>query len=78
LCFQSPDLSATNGPMKNSAAPPLMTLEELAQYLRLSKKTLYKLLRRGTITIHKIGSEVRFKKTEIDRWIAKQTVWKKK
>ena len=72
LCFQSPDWSVTTGQMKDSALSPFMTLEELAQYLRISKRTIYRLLRRGTIRFHRIGSEVRFQKSEIDQWITKR------
>jgi len=72
LCFQSPDWSVTTGQMKDSALSPFMTLEELSEYLRISKRTIYRLLRRGTIRFHRIGSEVRFKKSEIDQWITKR------
>lgn len=49
--------------------PELMTVKELEQYLRFTKKTIYKLLREGTIPAVKIGSKWRFDKEIIDEWI---------
>ena len=59
--------------MKKGAPSPFMTLEELVEYARISKRTIYRLLRQGTITLHRIGSDVRFCKSEVDRLIAKRT-----
>jgi len=49
--------------------PELMTLEELAQYLRFTTKTIYKLLKQGNIPAAKIGSKWRFDKQVIDEWL---------
>ena len=47
----------------------LMILTELAQYLRFTPKTVYKLLKQGSIPAVKIGSKWRFDKDVIDRWL---------
>ncbi len=47
----------------------LMTVEELARYLRVTKKTIYRLLKRGRIPATKVGRQWRFKKTAIDEWL---------
>lgn len=47
----------------------LMTVEELGQYLRFTKKTIYRLLKQGGIPAVKIGNKWRFDKAEIDRWL---------
>ena len=49
--------------------PELMTVEELGQYLRFTKKTIYKLLKQGSIPSIKIGNKWRFDKAAIDRWL---------
>ncbi|MFC1966288.1 response regulator [Chloroflexota bacterium] len=49
--------------------PELMTVEELGQYLRFTKKTIYSLLKRGSIPAIKIGNKWRFDKATIDRWL---------
>lgn len=49
--------------------PELMTVEELGQYLRFTKKTIYRLLKQGSIPAVKIGNKWRFDKAAIDRWL---------
>ena len=43
----------------------LMTLPELAQYLRFTRKTIYGLLKQGDIPAIKIGRKWRFDKDEM-------------
>jgi len=52
----------------------LMTLEEVAAYLRVTKKTIYKLLRKGDIPAAKVGRSWRFEKTTIDKWLREKWV----
>ena len=47
----------------------LMTVQELADYLRVTEKTIYRLLKRGKIPATKVGRQWRFKKTVIDEWL---------
>jgi DNA binding domain, excisionase family len=47
----------------------VLTIEELAAYLKISKSTLYKLVREGRIPSQKIGRHWRFRKEAIDRWL---------
>jgi len=49
--------------------PELMTVEELEQYLRFTRKTIYRLLKQGDIPAVKIGNKWRFDKAVIDRWL---------
>ena len=58
--------------MKKCDPPPFMTLEELVDYARISKRTIYRLLRQEIISFHRMGSEVRFCKSEVDRLVAKR------
>ena len=50
----------------------LLTIEELAKYLKISKYTLYKMLEKGKVPGFKIANQWRFKKSDIDRWIEEQ------
>ncbi len=52
--------------------PSLMTVDELAKYLRMKKVTIYKHAQEGKLPGFKVGSTWRFKKTTIDRWIEAQ------
>lgn len=47
----------------------VMTIEELATYLKLSKSTLYKLAQEGKVPGQKVGRHWRFHKAVIDRWL---------
>ena len=47
----------------------VMTIEELASYLKIPKSTLYKQAQDGKIPGQKIGKQWRFGKSAIDRWI---------
>ena len=47
----------------------VLTIDELAAYLKISKSTLYKLVREGKIPSQKIGKHWRFRKSAIDHWL---------
>jgi excisionase family DNA binding protein len=47
----------------------LMTVEEVASYLRVAKKTIYRLLKQGKIPATKVGQQWRFDKVSIDEWL---------
>ncbi len=47
----------------------VLTIDELAVYLKIAKSTLYKLVREGKIPSQKIGRHWRFRKGAIDHWL---------
>ncbi len=51
----------------------MMTIEELAQYMRVSRFTVYRLVKNHFIPGTKIGRQWRFQKEEIDRWVKDQS-----
>jgi len=54
--------------------PELMTVKEVAHYLRVTKKTIYRLLERGSIPATKVGHQWRFDRTLIDKWLHQGSV----
>ena len=50
----------------------ILTLDEVAAYLKAGKKTVYRLVQQGQIPGFKLGGTWRFRRTELDRWIAAQ------
>jgi nitrogen PTS system EIIA component len=62
----SPDRE--NGRLGND----ILTLEEVASYLRLTPQTIYKWAQERRIPAAKLGKEWRFRKTIIDRWLDDQ------
>jgi excisionase family DNA binding protein len=51
----------------------VLTIDQLAEYLKLSKSTLYHLARRGEVPGQKIGRHWRFHRAAIDKWLASGT-----
>src|SRR5512138_3322614 len=50
----------------------LMNIKQTADYLQMNKMTIYRMARVGKIPAFRIGSEWRFKKELIDRWLNDQ------
>ena len=47
----------------------ILTIEEVAKYLRVSERTVYDWAQKGEIPDGKIGTVWRFKKSEIEKWV---------
>jgi len=54
--------------MKHHVSASVLTVKELAVYLRIHPSTIYRLLKRGQLPAFRIGSDWRFNVEEIDRW----------
>ncbi len=59
---------------KGSNVSELMTLNEVADYLRVTRKTIYRLLSRGSIPATKVGHQWRFGGDSIDEWLHQNSV----
>ena len=60
--------------MGSSGTPDheILTLEEVAHYLRLTPQTIYKWAQEQRIPAVKLGKEWRFRKSILDRWLDEQ------
>ena len=47
----------------------ILTVKEVAEYLRMNQMTIYKMAQKGEIPAFKIASNWRFRKEEIDEWL---------
>ena len=56
-------------PVSTSMQSRWMTLQEVAEYLQLSKDLIYRLAQSGRIPASKVGSRWRFRQERIDRWM---------
>ena len=54
----------------------VMTIDELAEYLQVSKSSLYKLAQDGQVPGQKVGKHWRFRKEAVDRWLDEREVRK--
>ena len=50
----------------------ILTLKELAAYLKLTEKTAYRLAAEGRLPGFKVGGSWRFKLVDIEAWIDQQ------
>lgn len=54
----------------NEQSDEILTIEEVAAYLKAGRRTVYRLAANGQIPAFKLGGTWRFRRTELDRWIA--------
>ena len=47
----------------------ILTLKEVAEYLKLAEKTAYRLVAEGKLPGFKVGGSWRFKESDIESWI---------
>jgi PTS system nitrogen regulatory IIA component len=47
----------------------ILTIDEVAKYLRVSERTVYDWAQKGEIPAGKLGTAWRFKKSEIEQWV---------
>jgi excisionase family DNA binding protein len=50
----------------------ILTVREVAQYLRIHKTTVYRLLKQHKLPAFQVGSDWRFHSEEIKRWMMNQ------
>ena len=50
----------------------IITLKEVAKYLKLAEKTAYRLVAEGKLPGFKVGGSWRFKKVDVEAWIKEQ------
>ncbi|CAH8190772.1 helix-turn-helix domain-containing protein [Vibrio vulnificus] len=50
----------------------ILTLKEVAAYLKLAEKTTYRLVSEGKLTGLKVGGSWRFKREDLEVWIDQQ------
>lgn len=54
---------------EKSMSDEILTIQELAEYLKLNEKTAYRLAGEGKLPGFKVGGSWRFKREDIEQWI---------
>ena len=49
-----------------------MTTEEVLNCLKVNPRTIYRLIRSGELPAFRIGRQWRFRRSDLDEWIARQ------
>ena len=57
----------------SSDASVIMTIGEVAEYLKVTERTIYRLAAAKQIPAFKVGGSWRFSKADMDDWIKKQS-----
>lgn len=63
------DTDAAHGEPITDPTPTVMTVEDLAAYLQISPKSVYKLATAGELPAVKVAGQWRFYRPVIDRWL---------
>jgi excisionase family DNA binding protein len=58
--------------MTRDPEPALLTIEEAARYLRLSRAKVYSMAARGELPAVKMGRSVRVRRDRLDAWLDSQ------
>jgi excisionase family DNA binding protein len=53
-------------------SPPAMTVRDVAAYLNVNEKTVYRLAQRRELPGFKVAGAWRFQRQDIDQWIQRQ------
>jgi len=62
--------------MSNEKPLDVMTLNEVAEYLRIPRSTTYKLAQEGKLPGQKVGRHWRFHKEAVEDWLKRQSAAK--
>ncbi len=65
-------MSGNGGRGRKKLDNEILTVEEVAGYLRLQPQTIYKWAQERRIPAVKLGKEWRFRKSILDRWLDEQ------
>ena len=52
-----------------ASSDDILTIDALAEYLKISRSTLYKLVQAGRLPGQKVGKRWRFHREAIDEWL---------
>lgn len=64
-----------SGTERRLAPNEILTIDEVAEYLRLTPQTIYKWAQEKRIPAVKLGKEWRFRRSVIDKWFDDQVQW---
>ena len=53
-------------------AQALLTTEEVLAYLKITPRTIYRLIRNGELPAVRIGRQWRFRRRDLDAWVERQ------
>ncbi|MBI4970393.1 MAG: helix-turn-helix domain-containing protein [Candidatus Omnitrophica bacterium] len=52
----------------------IMTMDEVSEYLKTSKYTVYRMIKEKSIPASRVGGQWRFQRNQIDQWFSDQCI----
>jgi excisionase family DNA binding protein len=49
-----------------------LTIDEVLRYLKVTSRTIYRLIRNGELPAMRVGRQWRFRRQDLDAWIERQ------
>jgi len=74
--YESPRDGSPNDSQEDCDSSDILTIDEVAEYLRLRPQTIYKWAQESRIPAAKFGKEWRFRRSLIDLWVDDQMLRK--
>jgi excisionase family DNA binding protein len=71
--YGTKDLKKPSNTPTNEPIMEVLTAGEVADYLRVSLSTIYRLLKSGDLPAFKVGSDWRFNRVHIEKWLKSRT-----
>lgn len=69
------DDKPTRGPARSDlASERLMTVGEVAELMRVSNMTVYRLIKSGQLSALRVGKNYRIREADMDRYLAERSV----
>ncbi len=65
--------SYDNTPPTTAPLDEILTLKQVAKYLKCHASTMYRLVKHGEVPHFRLGGDIRFQKSRIDKWIKRKT-----
>lgn len=56
----------------NPLAEPALTVRDVATYLNVDEKTIYRLVQKGSLPGFKVSGSWRFQKLDLENWVTRQ------
>jgi excisionase family DNA binding protein len=54
------------------ATPAFLTMDEVLGYLRVTSRTIYRLIKAGELPAVRVGRQWRFRQRDLDAWLSRQ------
>ena len=67
--FEYADRSQATDPGTSPVGHDILTLDEVAQYLRVHRSTVYRMVRDGSIPCTKVAKQWRFSRRRVNEWL---------